>query len=134
MTVIILDKDSKNYPDSIAITFILTNQYLITIRYDELKSFEYFNSWIFRNKKKKFTCEYILINIMDFIINNHADILEEVGNDLDSFSGCCCCWCCNHVLEGPGHTTVPSRTLKKAFQMIGHEYRDCGHLYIRSYS
>jgi magnesium transporter len=83
MTVTILDKASEDYPDSAAITFILTNKCLITTRYDKLKSFDYLNLWISRNKEKNFSHEYILAAVIDFIVNCCADILEEVGNEID---------------------------------------------------
>lgn len=84
MTVTIMDKACEDYPDSTAITFILTKKYLITTRYDKPKSFDYMNSWIIRNKSKTFTPEYVLTTIIDFVVNCCADILEEVGNEIDN--------------------------------------------------
>ena len=84
MTVTIVDKACGNYPDSTAITFILTKSYIITTRYDKPKSLDYMHSWILRNKSKSFTHEYILTTIIDFIVNCCADILEEVGNEIDN--------------------------------------------------
>ena len=83
MTVTIMDKFCENYPDSTAITFILTKKYLITTRYDTPKSFDYMTSWIIRNRNKSFAPDYILTKIIDFVVNCCADILEEVGNKID---------------------------------------------------
>ena len=83
MTVTVIDRSCGDYPNSVAITFILTKKYLITTRYDKPKSFEYMNSWIVRNKNKDFYPDYILTTIIDFIVNCCADILEEVGNKID---------------------------------------------------
>ena len=83
MTVTVLDKASEDYPDSIAITFILTDKYLITTRYNNLKSFDYLNAWIARDKKRTFSPEYIFTTVLDFMVNCCADILEEVGNEID---------------------------------------------------
>jgi magnesium transporter len=84
MTVTIMDKACEDYPDSTAITFIMTKEYLVTTRYDKPKSFDYLNSWINRNKEKVFTPEYVLTTIIDFVVNCCADILEEVGNEIDN--------------------------------------------------
>jgi len=84
MTVTILDKGCEDYPDSTAITFILTKKYIISTRYDKPRSFDYFNSWLIRNKSRSFTPEYILTSIIDFIVNCCADILEETGNEIDN--------------------------------------------------
>ena len=83
MTVTVLDKESEEYPGSIAITFILTDKYLITTRYDKPKSFDYLNTWAFRDKKKTLLPEHILTTVLDFMVNCCADILEEVGNEID---------------------------------------------------
>ena len=66
MTITILDALCEFYPESTAITFILTEKYLITTRYNSLKSFDYMNIWIDRNKIECITPEYILITIIDF--------------------------------------------------------------------
>ncbi|WPX96475.1 magnesium transporter CorA family protein [Candidatus Bandiella euplotis] len=84
MTVTVLDKASEDYPDSIAVTFILTDKHLITARYDKPKSFDYLNSWILRNKTKSFQPEYVLTTTVDFMVSCCADILEEVGNETDA--------------------------------------------------
>ncbi|MFQ3306862.1 MAG: magnesium transporter [Candidatus Midichloriaceae bacterium] len=83
MTVTVLDRASEDYPDSIAISFILTSKYLVTTRYDKPKSFDHLNTWISRNNKKVFSHDYVLTTLVDFIINCCADILEEAGNELD---------------------------------------------------
>lgn len=84
MTATVLDRGSKDYPDSIAITFIIKDQYLITTRFQKAKSFDYFNSWICRNKIKKCTNDFILINIIDLMVNCCADILKEAGNKINN--------------------------------------------------
>ena len=84
MTVTVMDKAYEDYPDSTAITFIMTKKHLVTTRYDKLKSFDYLNSWIQRSENKIFTPEYVLSAIIDFAVNCCADILEEVGNEIDN--------------------------------------------------
>merc|ERR1712224_760717 len=42
MTATVLDRASREYPDSITVTFIIKDNYLITTRFQEIKSFEYF--------------------------------------------------------------------------------------------
>ena len=84
MTVTILDKNCQDYPDSIAITLIITNKYIITIRYDEPKSFDYMNSWLVRNKNIICTNDFILTKITECIVDCCAEILEKVGNEIDT--------------------------------------------------
>ena len=84
MTVTVLDKACIDYPDSIAITFILTEKYIITTRYDKPKSFDYMNSWLIRNKNKKCSNDFILTKITECIVDCSAEILEKVGNEIDT--------------------------------------------------
>lgn len=84
MTVTILDKGCKHYPDSIAVTFILTDSYIITTRYDNPKSFDYIDSWLIRNNNKKCTNGFILTKIIECIVDCSAEILEKVGNEIDT--------------------------------------------------
>lgn len=84
MTITILDKNCKCYPVSTAITFILTNTFLISIRYETPQSFDYMDSWIIRYKmKSSIAPNQILMVIIEFIINCSGDILEEIGNKID---------------------------------------------------
>ena len=83
MTVTLHDKMSKEFPDSIAVTFIITDGCLVSIRYDKPKSFDYFSFWVMRNYKNSTAPDNVLTGIADFIMNCTADILEEVGNDID---------------------------------------------------
>lgn len=83
MTIITLDKNSQYYPDTTAITFILSINCLITIRYDKFKFLECFNLWVTK-KKRKIIIHYIIINTLDSIIMNNANTLEDIGNDIDN--------------------------------------------------
>lgn len=84
MTITVLDKACEDYPDSIAITFILTGKYLITTRYDNPKSFDYINLWLIRNKNEVCTHNSILMKIVECIVDCSAEILEKVGNEIDT--------------------------------------------------
>lgn len=84
MTITIFDKYCKFYPNSTAVTFIVTQKYLISIRYENLRSFDYVDFWIIRNKHKySIDKDKLLIIITEFIIDCLADILEEIGNKID---------------------------------------------------
>ena len=84
MTITVHDRRTEEFPDSIAVTFTLTEKYLITIRYDTPKSFDHFARWITRNQKTSDSMlSVFLTGIIDFIIDRSADILEETGNEID---------------------------------------------------
>ena len=84
MTVTVLDKSSKeDHPDSTAVTFILTPEYLITLRYTTPWSFVNFIARATRGLHYYNSPETILSGILESFINKTADVLEGAGNELD---------------------------------------------------
>lgn len=83
MTVTALDKASTEHPDSAAITFILTTNCLITIRHNKPSAILNFASRAVRLPYLCTSTEVVLSGIMDALVNKIADVLEEVGNELD---------------------------------------------------
>lgn len=84
MTVTVLDKSTHEYPDSAAITFILTPEYLVTLSYTRSYSFNTFAARAVRNPKSCASAENSLAGIIDVLVNKIADVLEEIGNELDA--------------------------------------------------
>ncbi|WP_339042226.1 magnesium transporter CorA family protein [Candidatus Lariskella endosymbiont of Hedychridium roseum] len=84
MTITVLDKAVNEHPDSTAITFILSQSCLITIRYTRPKSFSSVASRMMRFPLLCTSPEIVLANIIDALVNKIADVLEEAGNELDA--------------------------------------------------
>ncbi|MDF1757802.1 MAG: magnesium transporter CorA family protein [Legionellaceae bacterium] len=81
----ISDSDSPN-PTLDPVTFILTANHLITIRYIEPRSFVLFKS---RVKKMGHTYDDalgLLIEVLEVTVDRLADILEYIGHGVDEFS------------------------------------------------
>ena len=84
MTITIVNKADNDYPESEAITFILTQKCLVTIRYSRPKSFTNLISFIKKKSWTDISHDAVLENITEMIINGIADSLEKVGNELDN--------------------------------------------------
>ena len=84
MTVTLLDGAGLHYLDSSAATFILTKQYLFTLRYSKSRSFNNFSAKAIRMPSLYNSPELILTGLIKSIINKIADVLEDVGNELDA--------------------------------------------------
>jgi magnesium transporter len=70
-----------------AVTFILTAKALVTVRYDEPKSFTLFSSRACKASASGLqTPEMVLLGLFDTIVDRLADILEHVGSDIDELS------------------------------------------------
>lgn len=87
MTASLLCAVDETLPRLTAVTFILTRKALITVRYDEPKPFELFAA---RScKPGAFTAkspESLLLGLFEAVIDRIADVLENVGEEVDQLS------------------------------------------------
>ena len=86
--------DTEN-PHTTAVTFILANHRLVTVRYDTPKSFTLVENKLARSCSPGMTGEMVLMELLDAVIDRNADILERAGSDMDSIS---------HQIFEPGAT------------------------------
>jgi len=86
MTTTILTKVDTSEPESTAVTFILVDNRLITLRYADPAVFK-----IFRHERESDLARYdsghrVMDGLVDALIEHIADALENVGAALDSIS------------------------------------------------
>jgi magnesium transporter len=86
MTAIILAQSDSQDPKLNPITFILTPQRLITIRYIEPQAFRLFIAQLRKMDAQHLHASSLLIELLDATIDRLADILESVGQHLDGHS------------------------------------------------
>jgi magnesium transporter len=86
MTVPVLISAEKAYPESSQITFVLTPRHLVTVRYAEPMSFAKFASSAQHSPKICDSAQAAFAGLVDAIADRIADLLEEVGRELDTFS------------------------------------------------
>src|SRR5580692_8278198 len=77
--------DSEN-PRTTAVTYILANHRLVTVRYDEPKPFVLVENKLARSCAPGVTGEMVLMELLDAVIDRNADILERAGSDMDAIS------------------------------------------------
>ena len=87
MTATVAAKLDTERPESTAITFILSNDRLITNRYIDTRPFRNFVSYAERHPAACNSPVVILAGLMESITERIADTLERVGNDLEAVSG-----------------------------------------------
>jgi magnesium transporter len=84
MTITIIHQPEAEYPEGTAITFILTPTCLVSVRFTRPRSF---SSFAARALRKSILCsspEEVLEGLVEAMVNRIADILEKVGNELDT--------------------------------------------------
>ena len=84
MTGIVIAKSETTNPDSVAVTFIIYKNYLITVRYSELRTFKNFSNHITKsNTKQHADANHLFSGLFDNIIDRIADILEAARKNID---------------------------------------------------
>jgi magnesium transporter len=86
MTATMVANSTSEEPQSDAVTFILTENKLVTIRYIEPHSFKVFISRLCRVTKRESSAEKILIGLLETTTDRLADILENVSHAFDGIS------------------------------------------------
>lgn len=86
MTAPLLIKARVEYPESTDVTFVLTPGHLVTVRYAEPSSFATFAASVQRMPATCASPQVAFTGLMDAIVDRIADVLEEVGHELDSLS------------------------------------------------
>jgi len=86
MTATLLCQADSDMPRTTAVTFILSNHRLVTVRYDQPKPFSLVEAKLARSCAPAVTGEIVLMEFLDAVIDRCADILERCGAEIDQVS------------------------------------------------
>src|SRR4051795_3123 len=86
MTATLMCHADTDNPKTTAVTFILANHRLVTVRYDVPKPFTLVENKLARGCPPGITGEMVLMELIDAGIERKADILERAGADMDMIS------------------------------------------------
>src|SRR3954465_5006011 len=86
MTATLMCQSDTDMPRTTAVTFILADHRLVTVRYDQPKPFAVVEAKLARSCAPGITGEMVLMELLDAVIDRCADILEKVGADIDQVS------------------------------------------------
>jgi len=86
LTATVLSRSDTGLPESGVVTFVVTGERLVTLRYVEPRPFETFALRATRQAGPYVRAEALLAGLMDAIVDRVADILEHAGQDLDAIS------------------------------------------------
>jgi magnesium transporter len=114
MTAMVLAQSETERPICSAVTFILSRNRLVTLRYADPLPFRVFSARV-PQKPGTFTKgEQVLLDLLDAIIDRTADILERIGDEMNVISS---------VVFGHGTDEQPngSRDLNALLRRVGHQ-------------
>jgi len=86
MTMTMVAKSDTLQPKNDAVTLVLENDKLITIRYIEPQSFALFIARLSKLSSKNYHAIFLLIELLESTIYRLADILERIGHQFDEYS------------------------------------------------
>jgi magnesium transporter len=79
-------RDENRRPRITPVGFLLTERHLVTVRFEELKAFETCRVRIGEGDLVHPSAAGIFVTLLEAIVDRLADVLEEVGEDLDDAS------------------------------------------------
>ena len=86
MTAMIVAQTDTDLPTADAVTFVLTPERLVTIRYIDPQPFRTYALRCERSVVNAFRADMVLMQIVDAIVDRMADILEKTGSDVEIIS------------------------------------------------
>jgi magnesium transporter len=86
MTATLMCNSDTATPKTTPVTFILAGHRLVTVRYDEPRPFALVGNKLARNCPTHVNGEFVLLDLLDAVIDRAADILERIGMEVDRVS------------------------------------------------
>lgn len=86
LTALILSNMETDSPVADVVSFVLTHDKLMTIRYIDPQPFKTFAARVERGSANPQRAEMVLMNLLDVIIDRMADVLERAGADIEMIS------------------------------------------------
>ena len=111
MTATLMCQSDTANPKTTAVTFILADQRLITVRYDEPRPFTIVGSKLARLCPVTVSGQSVLMDLLDAVIDRAADILERIGAEVDQVS--------HGIFEPEGPPRDRSRSYNDILTTIG---------------
>ena len=86
LTAMILSNSETDNPVADVVSFVLTQDKLVTIRYIDPQPFKTFAARCERGSANPQRAEMVLMNLLDIIIDRMADVLERAGAEIEVIS------------------------------------------------
>lgn len=113
MTATVLHRSETAHPEATAITFILTERTLVTVRYAEPRAFSMFLSRAEKGDAATGSALAILLGLLEAIIDREADIIEQLQADADRLA--------HSIFYMKGGSATRTRRFDVILKQIGQE-------------
>lgn len=120
MTVVAVCRSDSHDPTTIPITFVLTPQRLVTVRYDTPHSFKIFKALCDKQQVQVESATDVLVALWNTMVDRLADIIERIGADLDVLSREIFRYNRNRPGQSGHRRRRPRRPLEALLSDVGH--------------
>ncbi len=113
MTAMVLAQTETDLPTADAVTFVLTPERLVTIRYIDPQPFR---TYALRCERAVVTAprpEVVLLQLLDAVVDRMADVLEKTGNDVEVISA---------EIFSPGLHKMGTRDFQSILRRLGQKH------------
>jgi magnesium transporter len=86
LTALVLSQTDTDQPSSAPVTFVLTPERLVTVRYSDPQPFRTFALRCERSAVSATRPEFVLMQLLDAIVDRMADVLEKTGTEVEAIS------------------------------------------------
>jgi magnesium transporter len=84
MTAVVINGMAEGRPERSTVTFILTRDHLVTVRYADPTPFRTFDARLARQPELNGSAPAVLVSLVETIVERVADVLEQVAADLNA--------------------------------------------------
>lgn len=114
LTAMILSNAETDSPTADVVSFVLTQDKLVTVRYIDPQPFKTFAARCERGSSMATRADMVLMALLDVIVDRMADVLERAGAEIESIS--------KDIFQPPDGTTMQSKDFQSVLRRLGRKH------------
>ena len=114
LTALIISNSETENPDADVISFVLTHDKLVTIRYIDPQPFRTFAMRCERGSVTPQKAEMVLMALLDVIVDRMADVLERAGAEIETLS--------KDIFQPSEGTVLQSKDFQNVLRRLGRKH------------
>jgi magnesium transporter len=114
LTAMILSNAETDSPAADVVSFVLSQDKLVTVRYIDPQPFKTFAARCDRGSSMATRADMVLMALLDVIVDRMADVLERAGAEIEAIS--------KDIFQPPDGTTMQSKDFQAVLRRLGRKH------------
>ncbi len=114
LTAMILSNADSDAPTADVVSFVLTQERLVTVRYIDPQPFKTFAARCERSSSIVPRADMVLMSLLDVIVDRMADVLERAGAEIEAIS--------KDIFQPPDGTSMQSKDFQNVLRRLGRKH------------